>query len=119
MPVAKLLGVDAPLSDRPRYPIEFERTTGMNGDTIEIDIPSDSAMVGRPVSGMGLPEDVLILLIRRGGEFIVPKGRTLLQPYDTLLLLAGKDALHEAGEIILRSANRPDEPPTEVSQQDG
>ncbi|MDM7993539.1 MAG: potassium/proton antiporter [Candidatus Fermentibacter sp.] len=106
MPVARLLGVDAPLSDRPRYPIEFERTTGMNGDTIEIDIPADSAMVGRPVSGMGLPEDVLILLIRRGGEFIVPKGRTILQPYDTLLLLAGKDALHEAGEIIRRSPDQ-------------
>lgn len=75
MAVARRLGVDAPLGERPKYPIEFERTAGMDGETLEIDIPPDSAVVGSPVSGIGLPEGVLILLIRRGSEFLVPKGR--------------------------------------------
>lgn len=118
MVVARWLGVDAPLADRPRYPIEFEKTAYMDGETLEIDIPPDSAAVGRPVSGIGLPEGVLILLIRRGSEFLVPKGRSLIQPYDTLLLLADRDALQEASEIIQKVGLPPEETSTAQSPQD-
>ncbi len=107
MPVARWLGVDAPLSDRPKYPIEFERTAEMDGETLEIDIPPDSTVAGKPVAGIGLPEGVLILLIRRGNEFLVPNGRTILQQYDTLMLMADRKALEEAREVILEEESSP------------
>lgn len=107
MAVARWLGVDAPLADKQKYPIEFEKTAGMDGETLEIDIPPDSSVVGRPVSGIGLPEGVLILLIRRRSEFLVPKGRTLLEPYDTLLLMADRKALQEASAIIREEGSAP------------
>ncbi|HOZ17389.1 MAG TPA: potassium/proton antiporter [Candidatus Fermentibacter daniensis] len=112
MPVARWLGVDAPLSDRPKYPIEFERTAEMDGETLEIDIPPHSTVAGKPVAGIGLPEGVLILLIRRGNEFLVPNGRTILQQYDTLMLMADRKALEEAREVILEEESPPPETST-------
>ena len=43
-----------------------------------------------------LPGDVLILSIRRKGEFIVPRGNTQLEHGDHLTLVGGFDHLQEA-----------------------
>jgi potassium/hydrogen antiporter len=93
MPVARWLRVDAPLAARPRSPLEFERRSGVQSETREIDLEPGMAAVGRSVAQLGLPRDVLILLIRRGTEFIVPRGHTVLEPYDTLQLLADRALL--------------------------
>jgi cell volume regulation protein A len=104
MSVARLLGVDEPLVSRPRYPLEFERTgTGMPGETREIDILPDAAVVGRRVSELSLPQGSLILLLRRGPGFVVPNGETVIEAFDTLLLIAEKKLLHEAQAILTAS----------------
>jgi cell volume regulation protein A len=100
MTVARWLGVDKPLPARPRYPIEFEWRPGMYSRTREIDISPDAAVVGRRVSELGLPAGVLILLIRRGQGFIVPKGQTRIEAFDTLMCMAnGKDL--QAAQLVL------------------
>ena len=102
MLVAGWLGVDEPLVARPHYPIEFEKRSGMQSETREVDILPDSAVAGRQVFELGLPSDVLILLIRRGEKFVVPKGKTTIEAFDSLMLLAGRESLHKA-QAILRS----------------
>ena len=47
-----------------------------------------------------LPGDVLILSIRRGGEFIVPRGNTQLEHGDHLTLVGTFDHLHEARALF-------------------
>lgn len=112
MVVARWLRVDEPLVARPEYPIEFERRAGVQSETHEIDIPPDAAAVGKRVSELGLPPDLLILLIRRGEQFIVPKGQTGIEAFDTLMLLAGRSALREAKAALLaRRGTPPSVPP--------
>ena len=47
-----------------------------------------------------LPGDVLILSIRRGGEFIVPRGHTQLESGDHLTLVGTLDHLQEARALF-------------------
>ena len=47
-----------------------------------------------------LPGDVLILSIRRSGEFIVPRGHTLLEQGDHLTLVGGFEHLQEARTLF-------------------
>ena len=101
MPVARLLKVDEPLASRPRYSLEIERSGQAQGDTREIEILPNMAAVGRKVADLGIPPDVLILLIGRGEGFVVPRGNTKIEPYDTLLLLGEPAGLRAAGHAVL------------------
>jgi cell volume regulation protein A len=101
MPVARLLKVDEPLVARPRYPLEFEKRQGLQSETREIDIPPEAAVVGARIADIGLPPDALILLIRRGQHFIVPKGKTQIEAFDTLMLIAETETLKQVKTILL------------------
>lgn len=105
MTVARWLGVDEPLASRPLYPLEFNRTEDMDGETQEFELTPDSAAVGRRVMDLKLPANVLILLIRRGRKFLVPTGQTKLEPYDTLLVLAEPGPLQATRDILKAKAS--------------
>lgn len=100
MPVARFLRVDEPLAAKPRYPLEFEKTRNARTETREIDILPNSASVGRQISELNLPAGALILLIRRENDFLIPRGDTQIEPFDTLLVMAEKQALCNVREIL-------------------
>lgn len=107
---ARRLNLDEPLAARPRYPLEFEKQAGMQSETREIDIPPEADAVGRSVAELGLPPDALILLIRRGQQFVVPKGQTRIEAFDTLMFIADKQTIKETRNILLASNPREDSP---------
>lgn len=88
MPLARLLKLAGPLPDKPKYPLEFDRTEYTRCEMREIVVTAGSAAVGKPVSELNLPAGSLILLINRHKEFLIPRGTTTVQEYDTLLVLA-------------------------------
>lgn len=100
MLVARWLGVDKPLDTQPRYPLEFDQTEDMEGETRELEVQPGSSAAGKRVMDLGLPQGVLILLIRRGRQFIVPRGQTRLEPHDTLLVLADPDTFAAAEQAV-------------------
>lgn len=100
MPFARILGVDEPLAAKPRYPLEFEKTSHIRTETREIDILPNSVSVGRQISELNLPAGALILLIRRENDFLIPRGETQIEPFDTLLVMAEKHALCNVREIL-------------------
>ncbi len=104
MPVARWLGVDEPLSPRPVYSLEIERSGQMQGETREIEILPNMAVVGKAIADLDIPDDVIILLIGRGSDFLVPRGQTRLRPHDTLLLLGKGPTVRGAIETILSPA---------------
>ena len=115
MPVARLLKVDEPLASKPLYSLEIARAGQAQGETREVQVLPHMAAAGLTVADLVLPPDVLVLLIGRGEEFVVPRGRTRIEPYDTLLLLGRPDALHEASKAVLsptppRHPRIPDDP---------
>lgn len=104
---ARWLGVDKPMDARPPYPLELDRVEGMQGETREFEVPPGSPAVGKRIMDLGFPPNVLILLIRRGHQFIVPRGQTHLEQNDTLLLLAEREVLDDICNLFEQKASSP------------
>lgn len=93
--VAHKLGLADSAARKPRIPLEFVPAGISRNDLVEVPLMAGSPLVGQPIAELGLPTDVLIVLLGRGEEFIVPKGGTVLEENDTLLVLADKEQLDE------------------------
>jgi cell volume regulation protein A len=89
--VAKWLRVDAPLAPKRVYPIEYTPVSGLKSELQELPVPEHSHVVGKTIVKLGLPAGVLIALMARGEEFLVPSGGTTILAGDTLLVLASKE----------------------------
>ena len=85
MPLAKLLKLDAPLRKAPPPPLSLENTGNVATDSTELVLPGH--LDGKMVSELDLPDGVLILIIRRDENFIVPRGHTKLRSGDCLTLM--------------------------------
>jgi len=105
VPLAKRLGVDAPLQPKRQYPIGAEPMEGIDTDLVEFIIPPNSAVAGKPIVGLGLPSGSLITLISRDEQFLVPDGATTLLEGDVVLVLATAANAKQVGGIL--SATRP------------
>ncbi|HET9927239.1 MAG TPA: Trk system potassium transporter TrkA [Rubrobacter sp.] len=68
-------------------------------DTIEVAeviLNEGSEAVGRALRDVRLPDDSLIVGVVRGGEALVPKGGTVLEHRDHVLLISGRRQISEA-----------------------
>jgi cell volume regulation protein A len=88
---AKWLGVDLPVVKKPIYPIEFTPISGFKSELKELTVPAGSAVDGKPIVELYLPQEFLIILIARENEFILPSGGITLHAGDTLIVLADKE----------------------------
>lgn len=86
--VARKLGVTGPLPHRPTYPIESVSHPDEGAALHEVVVPDGSAFEQRRVFELGLPAEVLIVLIGRDGDVIVPRGETVVCAGDRLMVLA-------------------------------
>jgi cell volume regulation protein A len=105
MPVARFLKLDGPLPNKPRYPLEFERSEYLRSEMKEIIVPPGSPAAGKPIAELNLPAGTLILLIGRNNAFLVPRGTTTIQENDMLLVFTEPEAFQE-----IRAKFRPDTP---------
>lgn len=55
---------------------------------VEVTLPPDTPLAGRPVRSLRLPVDSALVVILRGGRVIVPQGDDGLEPGDELLFVA-------------------------------
>jgi cell volume regulation protein A len=92
-PLAKRLGV----AESPPKAPGLVKTTG--DDLLRIVVPSGARVVGRQVVELGLPATALIVLLRRNGEAYVPRGSTVIEPGDELLLASRR---HDHDELRRR-----------------
>jgi cell volume regulation protein A len=99
-PVSRLLKVDAPLKNKPVYPIEIEYTGEINADLVDFIVPFDSPAAGKPIFELGIPPECLIVLISRNEKYFIPSGGTVLEAGDVLLALANKQDLNTLGGIL-------------------
>lgn len=56
---------------------------------IEVRLPEDISLAGRPVRSLELPADAALVTILRGGRVIVPQGDDPIEGGDELLFVAG------------------------------
>jgi cell volume regulation protein A len=98
--LARRLGLDAPISERARYPLEFVPSCDPRSELAEVTIPPGSAAAGKQIVDLRLPEGILIVLINRRGECFVPAGGTVLESGDTAFVLADRKQLPEVRSIL-------------------
>ena len=53
---------------------------------LEFTIPKGHRFSGKSIMDANIPEDILVVMIKRGKEVVIPKGSTLLQSGDVLVL---------------------------------
>lgn len=91
--VARALRLDAPVTPKRQYPIEFAPVEGVDTELVDMIVPYNSECAGKSIVELALPQDSLIVLISRDDNFIVPSGGTILQEGDTVLVLVNKTNL--------------------------
>ncbi len=55
---------------------------------VEVTLPADTPLAGRPVRSLKLPVDSALVVVLRGGRVIVPQGDDALEPGDELVFVA-------------------------------
>lgn len=104
--IAKWLHVDTPVKEKTRYPIELEPSVDTKAALKEVEIEEGDISVGKQILELGLPEKVLITLINREGKFIVPRGNTVIQINDKLLILSDKKDVSDIRNLLKDSRIR-------------
>ncbi|WP_309570469.1 potassium/proton antiporter [Deinococcus sp.] len=98
--VARWLHVREALPVMTAYPITYTPTgQGKNG-MVEVEVRAGSAADGQRLVDLRLPPEALLILVHRGGEFLIPKGATQLLAGDSVLVLATGDALSAVRERL-------------------
>ncbi len=69
-------------------------------DVVEVNL-SNQKLIGKRVRDIYLPEDVLLLSIRRNQEIIVPHGTTLLNRGDRITLIGDTDILQDYKKMFI------------------
>ena len=59
-----------------------------------------SELVGRPLKEVKLPPGVLLGAIVRDGEMICPRGSTVVQTKDRVVLFAAEDVIHQVEKMF-------------------
>jgi voltage-gated potassium channel len=75
---------------------------------IKVNLKRQDSWTGKMIMDLGLPHGVIVAMIRRGGENIVPRGNVVLKNGDTLILGAEslKDDKHiDLKEVVLLKHN--------------
>lgn len=98
--VARLLKVDAPLVQIKRYSIDFDGSTKSDMKLEDFIVPFGSKAANKQILELGFPRDSLITLIIRGDQYITPRGDTILEEGDVLLLLASAESLPDVQNIL-------------------
>lgn len=98
--IARLLGVDSPVKEKTRYPIELEPSVDTKAALKEVEITEEDFALGKQILELGLPDNVLITLINREGKFMVPRGNTVIQNHDKLLILSDKKDVTEIRRLL-------------------
>ena len=98
--VARWLKMEAPMQPRFRHPLEYVPTGNIKSELAEVRVPPGSRAEGKSLLDLKLPGGVLVVLIHRGEDVVVPRGSTIIEPGDVLLVLAEADAIRDLRQNI-------------------
>ncbi len=99
--VARWLGLiaDDPIREPGLLPQLIEQGR-IEDNTVEIEVGPDCSMIGKQVLELKLPPDTLLVLISRQNEIVVPRGTTVLEAHDRVLVLAAPQHRDEVIQML-------------------
>jgi trk system potassium uptake protein TrkA len=110
VPLFEEVGVDVAVNPREATAEEITRFTRERyaenvavieddrAEVLELEIDSDSVLAGRPIreSVADLPEGVVIGAITRGEAFVIPRGETVVEVGDSVVVFVDTEVLEDA-----------------------
>jgi cell volume regulation protein A len=104
--VSRWLGLQSPAAPKPVPPLEFAPSSRASSDLLEMVVPRASAVAGAQILNLHLPKSALLVLLTRGENYIIPRGGTILEPGDTVLVLAEREDLPAVRAILEKPADQ-------------
>lgn len=80
--VAKWLGLAEPADPEPPLSVEINALRHVDGEIVDYTVAPSARAAGQPLRDLTVPDGVLVTLIVRGTEVIMPRGATTLRPGD-------------------------------------
>lgn len=80
-----------------------ETLSKLNGgkvEALEFKISKESPIVGKPLMNLNLKRDFLIGCINRNGKIIIPKGQSIIEAKDTVVVVTTKSGLSDIKDIL-------------------
>jgi len=71
----------------------------------EYRLEPESELPGRRIADLGLPSGALIVGVRRGDRFFIPRGNSVLASDDRAVVMGTRDALHEVRRLFAPAAD--------------
>lgn len=68
-------------------------------DLLEVQIPNDAKLEERAIMDLNIPEDVLIVMIKRNNKLITPRGTTMIKHGDILMISGDEESLMKIDSI--------------------
>ena len=100
---AKRLGLATKLQIENSYTFDAVIAGDEGHGLREVTLAEGAPAAGRSIVSLGLPAGVLVVLLYRAGQILVPQGGTVLEPGDRVLLLAEGDMYPAARELLAGS----------------
>lgn len=85
--------MSSPVEDKTKSPVDIILTEGANSFLREIIVPEGNVTIGKKIMDLAFPEKGIIAMISRNNEFLTPKGTTVIQPNDLLIVLYESDSI--------------------------
>ncbi len=87
-PLATWLGLQEPSPPPPSATLELLALRDQDAEIVEYVVSADSAVAGRRLADVSLPENAIVALVSRNGQVLAPKGGTRLEAGDHLFVIA-------------------------------
>ncbi|MBK7867153.1 MAG: hypothetical protein IPJ75_09260 [Ignavibacteriales bacterium] len=80
--------------------MDIETGKGDDKTLIDFFIAEGAPACKTKIVELGLPKDVLIVLVERKGKYVIPSGATTLKEDDLVILLADKSKLEQVAKFF-------------------
>jgi trk system potassium uptake protein len=74
---------------------------------VEATLADDSPAVGKAIHELGVPRDATVVAVVRDRHVIVPRGETVIQAHDEVLVLVTPESEDQVKQILVGPAGRP------------
>ena len=103
--VARLLKLAEPtkVSQRSAFGIDFPQE--LNSAISEVIVTKESLRNGNLISSIELPDNTLVMMVKRRGRFFIPRGNSIIHEKDHLLLISDSEEELTAAKEILSGAD--------------
>ncbi len=93
--------------ERPEFAARVDRLreTLTGARVFEMLVARDSPAANQEVRSLSLPQEALLVGVRRGGRTLIPHGDTVLEPGDRVIAIADREQMAELRRLFARKAS--------------